>query len=544
MTVAPISIDVALRDPQLLGAAFGNPELWSTWLTVLKSAFGIKLARKERRAFATVAGSRKPPSHVVRELWCVIGRRSGKSRIAAAIAAFIAVFVDHRAKLAAGEIGFVLVLAPTQAQAQVVFNYVLAFFQSSPILSQQIESVTANEIRLADNIVVGVHPNSFRTIRGRTLLACIFDETAYWRDETSASPDVETYRAVLPALATTNGMLIGIGSPYRRLGLLYAKHRDHFGQSSADVLVVQGPTGKFNPVLDVSIVERARRSDPEAALSEWDAQFRNDIASLLDDAVIDAAIEHGRPLELPPRAGIKYFAFTDASAGRHDAFALCIGHREESGRFIADVVCGRTPPFDPASVAAEFSARAKEYRILKLVGDNYSGEWVVSAFQAAGIAYERCPRVKSQLYLEGLPAFNRGAISIPNQPRLIRELRLLERRVHRSGRDTVDHGSGGSDDFANVLFGAAWLSQQREPEQASSMPYSWGSGEGGMTYGFGWGDDKPSPSPTRKKILAEMSEKIPPCTLDFSKKENQWCGGPWRSKGYGDEDTLEREEND
>jgi hypothetical protein len=507
MTVAPISIDVALRDPQLLGAAFGNPESWSTWLVVLKSAFGIKLDRKERRAFATVAGSRKPPRQKVAELWAIAGRRSGKSRIAAAIAAFIAVFVDHRHKLAAGEIGFVLVLAPTQAQAQVVFNYVLAFFQSSPILSQQIESVTASEIRLTNNIVVGVHPNSFRTIRGRTLLSCIFYETAYWRSEESAVPDVETYRAVLPALATTNGMLIGIGSPYRRLGLLYAKHRDHFGKSRADgtdVLVVRGATGRFNPTLDVSIIERARRSDPEAALSEWDAQFRSDIASLLDDAVIDAAIEHGRPLELPPRAGIKYFAFTDASAGRHDAFALCIGHREESGRFIADVVRGRTPPFDPASVAAEFAVLAKEYRILKLIGDNYSGEWVVSAFQAAGLSYERCPRVKSQLYLEGLPLFNRGAISIPNQPRLIRELRLLERRVHRSGRDSVDHGSGGSDDFANVLFGAAWLAQQRVQEQASTAVYT------------GWTFLDQEPSEMRRRIEAEMAAQVPMCTIDFN----------------------------
>jgi hypothetical protein len=458
--ISPVNIDVALRDPQLLGAAFGDPESWSTWMTVLKSAFGIKLNRKERRAFAAVAGNRNPPSNVVRELWAVIGRRGGKSRIAAAIAAFIAAFVDHRGKLAAGEVGFVLVLAPTQAQAAVVFQYVLAFFQSSPILSRQIENVTANEIRLVGNIVVGVHPNSFRTIRGRTLLACVFDETAYWRDETSASPDIECYRAVLPALATTAGMLIGISSPYRRMGLLHTKHREHYGQNSADVLVVQGGTIAFNPTLDVSIVESARTSDPEAALSEWDAQFRADLAALLDDATIDAAIEHGRPLELPPHKGIKYSGFTDASAGRHDAFALCIGHREgdkENGRFIADVIRGRLPPFDPRVVAGEFATLAKEYGLSKLTGDNYSGEWVAASFKSAGIAYERCLMPKSQLYLEGLPAFNRGAVSIPNMPRLIRELRLLERRVHRSGKDSVDHGQGGSDDFANVLFGALVL---------------------------------------------------------------------------------------
>jgi len=34
---------------------------------------------------------------------------------------------------------------------------------------------------------------------------------------------------------------------------------------------------------------------------------------------------------------------------------------------------------------------------------------------------------------------------------------LLERRTARSGKDTVDHGVGGSDDFANSLFGALHL---------------------------------------------------------------------------------------
>ncbi|MEI9899644.1 MAG: hypothetical protein WDN31_05280 [Hyphomicrobium sp.] len=52
------------------------------------------------------------------------------------------------------------------------------------------------------------------------------------------------------------------------------------------------------------------------------------------------AIDYGRPLELPPRPGITYSAFVDASAGRHDAFCVCIGHKEEGIRFVADVVRG------------------------------------------------------------------------------------------------------------------------------------------------------------------------------------------------------------
>jgi len=139
-------------------------------------------------------------------------------------------------KLAPGETGHVIVLAASKSQARAVHDYVAGFFESSPILRQMLDDINSEEIKLKGNISISVHTNSFRTVRGRTLLAAIFDETAFWRDETSASPDVEVYRAVIPALATTGGMLIGISSPYRRVGLMYTKHRDYFGRDDAETL--------------------------------------------------------------------------------------------------------------------------------------------------------------------------------------------------------------------------------------------------------------------------------------------------------------------
>ena len=65
---------------------------------------------------------------------------------------------------------------------------------------------TPNEIRLRNGITIATHANSFRSVRGRSLCAAIFDEVAFWRDDTTAIPDTETYTAVLPSLLTTNGM--------------------------------------------------------------------------------------------------------------------------------------------------------------------------------------------------------------------------------------------------------------------------------------------------------------------------------------------------
>ena len=70
---------------------------------------------------------------------------------------------------------------------------------------------------------------------------------------------------------------------------------------------------------------------------------------------------------------------------------------------------------------------------------------------------ECAEKSKSELYLEGLPTFSRGLVSLPEHRRLGRELRLLERHVSRAGRDRVDHGRGGSDDYANSVFGALHL---------------------------------------------------------------------------------------
>src|SRR5262249_34226458 len=197
-------------DKRMLGAGLEDLGSWATWLAVLKAAFGLPLDDGQRALFAAVAGDRAVPTARVRELWCVAGRRSGKSRMAAAVAIYLALFTNH--KLARGERGMCLVIAGSVDQACTVFGYVKGFLESAPALAKEVASITRHEIELKNGLVIAVHSNSFRTIRGRTLAGVIFDEVAYWRDETSSMPDVETYTAVLPSLATTNGMLIGIST--------------------------------------------------------------------------------------------------------------------------------------------------------------------------------------------------------------------------------------------------------------------------------------------------------------------------------------------
>ena len=459
---AAITITDALSDKSLLGAALGDLTPWATWLAVLKAAFAEMMTAVELAAFHKVAGEREPPLHRVRELWAIVGRRSGKSRMAAALAVFLATMTDAHKRLAAGEQGYVLVLAPSQSQARVIFNYALGFIEASALLTSQINATTRDEIRLANGVTIACHPNSFRTVRGRTLLGCIFDESAFWRSEESANPDREVYRAALPALSTTHGMLIGIGSPYRRAGLLHQRHRDHFGQNTSGVLVVQGDSLTFNPTLDAEIVAAAEEDDPEAAQAEWHGLFRADISALLDDQIIDRAVDLSRPMELPPIRGKPYVCFHDPSGGRRDATALCIGHVEGKDKtFVADMVRGISAPHDPRQAVREFAVLAREYSVRRIYGDAYGGDWVSSAWQEFQLPYQRADLNRSEIYMEALPVFARGGLKMPNHGKLLKELRTLERRTHRSGRDSVDHGIGGHDDHANALCGAMWAATKR-----------------------------------------------------------------------------------
>ena len=75
-----ISIERALTDRNLLGAALGPIETWRSWLVTLKGAFAEAMSEEELAIFAQLSGGRAAPARRVRELWAgPIGRRGGKS---------------------------------------------------------------------------------------------------------------------------------------------------------------------------------------------------------------------------------------------------------------------------------------------------------------------------------------------------------------------------------------------------------------------------------------------------------------------------------
>ncbi len=299
--------------------------------------------------------------------------------------------------------------------------------------------------------------NSFRQVRGRTVLLAILDECAFWRDDTSVSPDVETYRALMPSLATLPGsMLIGISSPYKKAGLLYDKWKAPFGKDDDRVLVIQATSLQLNPTLDPAIVEQALADDPAAARAEWLGEFRPDIGGYVPLELIESAVDWGVTVR-PPRQGISYCGFVDAASGTgKDSFAVGIAHTDADA-VILDLCHEIKPPFNPQSAVDEVAAILQSYGCFSCRGDKYSAGFVIEAFGRNGITYEYSEIDRSGLYISALPLFTAGRARLIDNPKLVAQFASLERRTSAGGRDQVDHGRNAHDDAANASAGALAL---------------------------------------------------------------------------------------
>ena len=451
MNAPGLNIIETLDDPTLFAPWFTGPS-WNAWRVILKVAFCIPLDGGELEIFHALAGNRAPPERQVKELWVIAGRRAGKDSIASVIAAHIATFFGHADRLRPGERALVLNLATDRDQAKICLNYVRAFFSTIPMLADMIERETSNGFELSNEVDIAIATNNFRAVRGRAVLAAILDECAFYQSDSSTSPDVETYRALMPGLATLPGsMLIGISSPYRRAGLLHQKYKDHFGRPG-DVLVVKAPSKLLNPTLDQSIIDQALIDDPAAAKAEWLGEFRDDVGGWLPSEVIEAAVDVGITVR-PPRLDFRYVSFCDPSGGARDSFTAAIAHIEKDIA-VLDCLVEIKAPFNPTEAAATIAAVLKEYGLRHTVGDKYAAAWVTDGFARQGINYRHSERDRSAIYLDVMAAFNSGRVRLVDNRRMVTQFANLVRRTSPIGKDRVDHGAGGHDDLCNSAAGA------------------------------------------------------------------------------------------
>ena len=473
-----------LRSPSLLGAlpAFRDLSSWRAWLIFLSAIYGLPLDDEQQHIFRRHTGRSvyDPPDGGWREVVCVTGRQSGKTRVAATIAAFEAIVAPPEPD--GTETYCVLVAQDTRAALRTLFSYAVSPFDTVPALVRMVPTgwrTMWRKARRADSLTldtgarISVYPCRPAAVRGIRARVFVCDELSFYRSSEGSPVDAEMLRAARPTLATTGGRIVVLSSPYAQAGALYELYRKHHGRDDANVLVWQASAPAMNPTLPADYLQRMEQDDPEAYRSEVLGEFRAGVSMFFDPDAITTCVESGAR-ERAPRSDIVYRAFVDPSGGRADAFGLAIGHRD-GNMTIVDVVRAWPAPHNPSGVIAEAAALCCRYGVGHVVGDRYGGEFPREAFRSHDITYEPSSRDRSDLYLDLLSRLNAREVIWPDDPATLRELRGLERRRGSSGRDRVDHAPGAHDDRAVVVAGVVAILTHR----ALSVPLRIYGGPGG-----------------------------------------------------------------
>jgi hypothetical protein len=449
-------------------------ESFFPWRVLLIAAMGEALISDDERAiFKKFTGREREPLQRVSELAIVGGRRSGKSRALATLAAYIGGLCNYKEVLVQGETGVLLCLAQSQHIAKQLLNYCEADFAASPILSQLIVNRTADTIELNGNIKIEVRPASMKKLRGPTYIGILLDELAFFfTEENYANPDSEIIAAVTPGLLTTRGMTVMASSPYARKGVLWDVFKTHYGaDGAASVLVAKGTTRDFNSTVPQDEIDRLLEKDPARNRAEYLAEFRTDLESFVPAEIVEACVQPGIYERLRER-DTQYFGFVDPSGGSSDSFTMCVGHMpygQES--VVIDCLREARPAFSPEVVVKEFSELFKSYGITTIYGDRYAGEWPVEGFAKQGISYQQSAKPKSELYTGLLPLINSCRIELLDNRRLVAQLCGLERRTARGGKDSIDHPPGQHDDLINAVAGVVSISIHKYGSYDQSMAW-------------------------------------------------------------------------
>lgn len=451
-----------------------NASSWRAWRAFLAAAFALPMSPEELAIYKKHTGRLRAPEKPARELWLVCGRRSRKSAIAALLGVYIGAFRDHSKYLAPGERAQIPIVAKNMEEATQIRDYAAALLHSHEVLRALLEKEpTSLDIRLITRCDLKIRAATHMAGRSKSVPCFLGDEIAFYPTKNSAHPDAEILAGVRGAMAMVpNPLTVGLSSPHARKGVLWEKYKNHYGREG-DVLVWQADTRDMNdsPV----IREWANdffRDDPAKAKAEVGGQFRDDVASLMPEELVERCT-----LDLEkrdPQKGVQYVGFVDpAGGGGTDDFTLAIAHFDlMEQRAVLDLLVGWSPPFNFEDVVKEAAGHLSRYNCRGVTGDRFAGDIPPQSFRRNGIQFYVSERNRSEIYRALLPILNSDGAWLLRSAALKAQLTALERTISIRGQEFIDHPPDDHDDYANSAAAVIVLADRfRRPMEEQERTY-------------------------------------------------------------------------
>jgi hypothetical protein len=447
------------------------------------------LAGAERELARQLFGDVDVISPIARAVVAIVaGARSGKTYLGALRLVHLALTVKLD-RLAPGESAYAVICAPDLRLARQAFRYALGCIRACQQLAGLLDSVTADSfvLRRPDGRVVTIEclpaTRGGSAVRGRSLVAFLCDEIAFFRDSDAVVNDRDIYQAAAPRIMA-GGQLLIVSTPWAESGLLFELHRDEWGQPRSCV-VVHAPTIVMRPS-ERARVDAEYARDPVNAERELGAAFFSaGTGQFFDGQAIEDARDVGRtePLGTVP-TGTAIAAMDLAFAS--DSSALVIIRQEGERSILVDWLerrPNRGQPLKPSEVLIEFAARAKQHGCREIWGDGHYSESAREHLSQAKVQFRITPggqAGKVQTYTRAQQALNERRVSLPDWPKLLQQFRDVQARPVSGGGMSISHprraGAGHGDVCAAAVVGLAHCRRASRRDGAwhgAPKPGSW-----------------------------------------------------------------------
>ncbi len=415
----------------------------------------------------------------------LFGRRSGKSTHITAFAALYEIlFGGHQAYVKKGQSLVVPYIATDKPTAIENMNAIRHMAERVDKLAAQLDGEHMTEIRFKNGFTVQPQAMKVTAGRGWAMPIVIMDEVGFWYTQAdAANPDYEVERAVRPSQLQFEpyAKQFIISTPYVEDGLLW----DYWNAGSdgqrlvheeekleyQDALVLWSTTAAMdNPMVtrtkDGKLtrfkLEKVQREDPESFIREYCARFVKSIGGMIPKELLERAIVKGRKeltrKEVELNGLAPYYVAAMDPAFRHDSWAFSIGHRNNEGKVIQDVLRVWTPEekerLNPDLILDEIAHLCKIWNITSITSDQYQLEALQQLGLQKGLAIiglDFTNKSKNQIYGSLMQLLRNDAIELLDIPVLRSQLSQLQKRYTSLNQIQISAPPGKHDDVASVV---------------------------------------------------------------------------------------------
>lgn len=453
-----------------------------------------------------------------RELILVTGRRGTKSFSCSVIACYELYKLIKRGD-PSKFYGFppdtkvnIIAAAPTDEQASIIFEMMMAHILRSPYLKDRTLNQTQTYFNLqTDNdrenskkkrasITVITGGCSSNSLRGPNNIMVIMDEMAFFIDNSGRFSGSEVYKALVPSTASFkgDGKVLCLSSPYAKYGVFWDRYVSSFEESDT-TLMFQMYSAMLNPEIDSTVLKTEKRRNKFTFLTEYAAKFADNVSAWVDDEKqFMACVNINRNKTSRGEIATDYYLGLDLGL-KNDGTAIAIGHKDNSTNKIiidyADVFyssssdiwdvekniyksCVKYAGYEiiPVEIVAnEIKELCKWFPIRSGWFDQYNGYALMEILHNAGLKQFYMEHVSDQLNSQIYSLFKslycEKLLDIPNDKLLIDEILQLELEMKSKNNYKVraPNKKGAHDDVSDAVARCIYCIYKNHKEKGEKL---------------------------------------------------------------------------